>query len=133
MRIRESLNSVDWSNILRYQGVHNAWNIFHNILKVTIDSIVPFTSENRKRKPGWLSNELKVKLTHKKLAWKANKEAPSYHMLEQYKLLERKLKADIRQAKSLQETNHVKNIKENPNKFLICFKEAHYFFYNSFA
>ena len=52
VRIRESLSSVDWSNILRDQGVNNAWNIFYNILKVTVDSNVPFTSVNRKRKPG---------------------------------------------------------------------------------
>ena len=117
MRIRESLNSVDWSNILRDQGVNNAWNTFHNILKVTMDRNVQFTSVNRKRKPGCLSNELQVKLSQKKLAWKAYKEAPSCHMLEHYKILERKLKADIRQAKSLQEANLVKNIKENPKKF----------------
>ena len=119
---------------MRDQGVNNAWNIFHNILKVTIESNVPFTSVNRKRKSGWLSNELKVKLSHKKLTWKAYKEASSCHMLEQYKILERKLKAEIRQFKSLQEMNLAKNIKENPKKFFfICFKEAHYFFYNSFA
>ena len=41
---------------------------FHNILKVTIDSNVPFTSVNRKRKPGWLSNERKVKLISKEIS-----------------------------------------------------------------
>ena len=68
VKINQSLNRVDWKNILRNQRVNNVWNIFYNILKVTLDSNVPCTSVNRKRKPGWLSNELEIKLSQKKLA-----------------------------------------------------------------
>ena len=112
-----ALQGIDWKSELQDLNAEEAWAFFNNTMQEVISTHIPKKKIKKKKQAHWFSNDIKVKLSQKKAAWKMFKVSNAKEDLEVYKQLELELKHSIKAAKARYETKISSEIKSNPKKF----------------
>jgi hypothetical protein len=65
-KIRNNLELIDWRNELTNKTTEEAWATFKQVLSHQVETEIPSFIPNGKRRPQWLTSEIKSLLTTKK-------------------------------------------------------------------
>ncbi|GAB0180284.1 hypothetical protein GRJ2_000493700 [Grus japonensis] len=114
---RDLLGRVPWDKALEGRGAQESWLVFKGHLLQAQERCIPTktTSGKTARRPAWMNKELLDKLRHKQEAyrgWKRGQVA-----WEEYRVVVRAARDQVRKAKALTELNLARDIKGNTKSF----------------
>ena len=113
------LSQINWEEKMADLNVEEAWQVFKSICFDLIDKHVPANNVEKKisNKPKWFNNEIKVKLSQKKSAWKEYRNNPSEEAEARYKKLNNQLRKVVKNGKRQFEMKLASEIKSCPKRF----------------
>ena len=121
-KMREELKTVNWETVLENEDANNSWNIFANKLKEAMDSNVPkskpkLETNNKPRKPLWMSKDAMTKVKKKYHAWKRYTGTRQYQDYQHYCRARNEATKEVRKAKKGYEKKLAEDIKNDPKSF----------------
>ena len=118
LRVRRELGDVEWETPTTGQSASEKWETSKDQMCRVPSKYIPMRCKTRRRKrPGWLSSEIRNVIKEKQKAFIRFKitelESDLYHC----RCKQRKVKKTTRQAKREEEKEMAKNIKQNSKAF----------------
>jgi len=98
-RLRETVNSHDWPNLLHDLEVEEAWSLFKSIITSATEECVPKTIGKQTSQPVWMNRNLLRLIRCKKRRWWKYKDFKTQENLDNYKIMERTVQKSVRNAK----------------------------------
>ena len=118
VEIRRELDEIDWIELFSDKEVEEMYQILVGILCDLIDKYVPKIVCNvGKRKPKWMTCEVKDKIKEKEKAWKRLRARRTTRRAEEYRRVRNQTTSMIRQVKKDFIKKLCKDIKVNPKHF----------------
>ena len=118
VEIRRELSEINWVELFRDREVEEMYQILVGILCELIDKYVPKTvCSAGKRKPKWMTSEVRNQIRDKVRAWKRLKARKTPRRAEKYRRIRNLTTSVIRQAKKAFIKKLCEDIKVNPKHF----------------
>ena len=116
--MRRELGDGDWETITTGQSASEKWETFKDQMCRVQSVYIPMRCKTRSRKrPGWLSSEIRNAIKEKQKAFIRFKIMGLELYLYHYQSKQRQVKKITRQAKREDEKDMAKNIKHNSKAF----------------
>ena len=115
--MRESINSINWSELFDEKDVKECWGIFRDRLLSEIEKFVPKSTRAKRQKNRWINRKTKKLLRKKYHYWKKFSLSGEYVDFLQYKNIRNRAVKAVRAAKRKFERKLAKTAKANPKSF----------------
>ncbi|XP_072022644.1 uncharacterized protein [Amphiura filiformis] len=115
-KIKSHFSEIDWDDILHGTSCNNAWNIFKDEYKKTIEDHVPLRKK-RSKKPPWLKSGVKRSIKKKHSMYQKYRKTLQYKDYAEYRKQSNNTKKRVRRAQVEYEKKIMKNFKKKPKAF----------------
>ena len=97
--LKEYFEKVEWQNILAGKSVKEQWDVFKTVINTGLDKYVPMKKLRDGKKCSWMTKKVRNLLNRKQRCFRLVKTCASEENVKQLKVIERKCKNAIRNAK----------------------------------